>query len=101
MKEKAGEESEKKKAGDREGFDVTLNRLEALVVKLEKGEMGLEESLAAFEEGMGLVRKAEKVLEEAEHKVELLVRGEKGEVRSEPLESRAGKPAEDEDEGEE
>lgn len=62
-----------------ENFDTTINRIEGLVKKLEGGELSLEKSLDAFEEGMKLVKRAETILEEAEKRVEILVSGRDGE----------------------
>ncbi len=51
--------------------------------KLERGELSLEESLAAFEEGIRLSRICSKRLEEAEKKIEILVKGADGQLRVE------------------
>ena len=55
-------------------FEASLNRLTEVVAKLESGELGLEESLALFEEGVGLARTAQQRLDAAEKRVEELVR---------------------------
>jgi len=55
-------------------FEASLNRLTDVVEKLESGELGLEESLALFEEGVGLARAAQARLDAAEKRVEELVR---------------------------
>jgi exodeoxyribonuclease VII small subunit len=55
-------------------FEASLNRLTEVVEKLEGGELGLEESLALFEEGVGLARAAQSRLDAAEQRVEELVR---------------------------
>jgi len=55
-------------------FEASLNRLTEVVEKLESGELGLEESLALFEEGVGLTRAAQQRLDAAEKRVEELVR---------------------------
>ena len=65
-------------AGD-EGFDQVLERLKALVEKLEHGSLSLEESLRTFEEGVALARKGHAILDAAEKRVEILVRGPEGE----------------------
>jgi exodeoxyribonuclease VII small subunit len=57
-----------------EKFETSLNRLEEIVQKLEEGELPLEESLKAFEEGMTLVKACEKRLNEAQKKVEVLMK---------------------------
>jgi exodeoxyribonuclease VII small subunit len=58
----------------REKFEEALGRLEALVKKMEAGDMTLDESLKAFEEGTRLARFCAKKLDEAERRVDLLLR---------------------------
>lgn len=53
-------------------FERSLDALEALVEKMEQGQMSLEESLAAYERGVGLYRRCQKALEQAELRVRLL-----------------------------
>ena len=53
-------------------FETSLDALEQLVEKMEKGEMSLEESLAAYESGVGLYRRCQDALEQAELRVRLL-----------------------------
>lgn len=67
------------------GFDDLLERLQKVVAKLEAGNLGLEDSLAAYEEGVGLAKAAHAVLDGAEKRVELLVGGGPGGVASQPL----------------
>jgi exodeoxyribonuclease VII small subunit len=55
-------------------FEASLHRLTEVVEKLESGRLGLEESLALFEEGVGLSRAAQQRLDAAEKRVEELVR---------------------------
>ncbi len=57
------------------GFDHVLDRLRTVVERLEQGNLSLEESLRVFEEGVALARKGHTLLEAAEKRVELLVRG--------------------------
>jgi exodeoxyribonuclease VII small subunit len=59
-------------------FEKALERLEAIVKKMEEGELTLEESLKAFEEGIKISRFCIKKLDEAERKVEILLANEKG-----------------------
>ena len=63
-----------------EGFDNVLERLRGLVDKLEHGTVTLEEALKAFEEGVALARRGHAILDAAEKRVELLVRGPEGET---------------------
>ncbi|MGV8931731.1 MAG: exodeoxyribonuclease VII small subunit [Luteimonas sp.] len=53
-------------------FETSLDALEQLVEKMEHGEMSLEESLAAYERGVGLYRHCQQALEQAELRVRLL-----------------------------
>ncbi|HOO89752.1 MAG TPA: exodeoxyribonuclease VII small subunit [Syntrophales bacterium] len=75
-------------------FEKALEKLEGIVRKMEEGNMSLEESLKAFEEGIKLSRFCTEKLDEAEKRVKLLLRegdaltvkpfGEKDEDREEP-----------------
>ena len=53
-------------------FEQSLDALEQLVEQMERGDMSLEESLAAYERGVGLYRKCQTALEQAELRVRLL-----------------------------
>ena len=53
-------------------FEQSLEELEQLVEKMEQGEMSLEDSLAAYERGVGLYRHCQAALEQAELRVRLL-----------------------------
>ncbi|HTY19488.1 MAG TPA: exodeoxyribonuclease VII small subunit [Myxococcota bacterium] len=66
-------------------FEAALDRLEAIVDRLERGELALEESLASFEEGVGLSRALSERLGAAERRVERLVL-EGGELLARPFE---------------
>jgi exodeoxyribonuclease VII small subunit len=59
-------------------FEESLGRLEEIVRKMEAGDMTLEESLKAFEEGIKLARLCAKKLDEAERRVDLLLKQEEG-----------------------
>ncbi|WJW76231.1 exodeoxyribonuclease VII small subunit [Thiohalobacter sp. IOR34] len=54
-------------------FEKTLAELEALVEKMEQGDMSLEESLKSFERGIQLTRSCQQALQAAEQKVEQLL----------------------------
>ena len=56
------------------GFEAGLNELEAVVRQLESGDLPLEKALALFEKGVQLSEACRKQLEEAETKVEILMR---------------------------
>ena len=53
-------------------FEKSLEQLEALVDDMERGELSLEQSLAAYERGVGLYRRCQQALEQAELRVKLL-----------------------------
>jgi len=53
-------------------FEQSLTDLETLVNKMETGDLSLDESLGAFEEGVKLTRECQKMLDEAEQKVQIL-----------------------------
>jgi exodeoxyribonuclease VII small subunit len=55
-------------------FEVAMRDLEALVDRLEHGDLPLEESLAAFERGVMLTRACQTALKDAEQKVEILLK---------------------------
>lgn len=65
----------KKKALD---FEQALVELERVVSAMEAGNMSLEESLKAFEQGVKLTRECQQALQEAEQKVDLLLKTDTG-----------------------
>ena len=71
-------------------FEEALAELEGLVQRLEKGELPLEESLAAFERGMALVRQLGDRLAQVEQRVEVLLRSETGKLLLRPLRDDEG-----------
>ncbi|MCH7744079.1 MAG: exodeoxyribonuclease VII small subunit [Proteobacteria bacterium] len=54
-------------------FEESISRLEALVERMEDGNLSLEESLKTFEEGIKLTRQCQQALKTAEQKVKLLI----------------------------
>jgi len=64
----------RRRSADEPGFDDVLDRLRVVVERLEGGKLSLEESLAAYEEGVALARRGHALLDSAEKRVELLVR---------------------------
>jgi exodeoxyribonuclease VII small subunit len=67
-------------------FEAALARLEEIVQELEKGDIPLEQSLKLFEEGIKLSRICNKRLEEAERKVEILIKDKDDVVKAVPFE---------------
>ena len=78
-------------------FEKALEELEIIVNKLEKGGLSLDESLKLFEKGVKLARFLRKELGKAEKKTEILLKDEKGDVRTEAfeLEKKEESPTED------
>jgi len=69
-------------------FEQALQQLEQIVQRLEKGELPLEESLLLYEEGIRLSRLCHGKLEEAEGKIEVLLK----DARGEPALDAQGRP---------
>ncbi|MSP92392.1 MAG: exodeoxyribonuclease VII small subunit [Myxococcales bacterium] len=59
-------------AGASEGFEHLLGELDRLVTQLESGQLSLEDSLAAFERGMTVSKRAAAILDAAEARIEQL-----------------------------
>ena len=57
-------------------FETALAELEQLVVRMERGELSLEEALQTFERGIALTRECQSALRDAEQKIQLLSRAE-------------------------
>ncbi len=66
-------------------FEDAFQKLEGIVKKLEEGNLSLEESLKAFEEGVRLSRFCSKKLDEAEKKVEILLKDSNGRLVAKPF----------------
>ena len=64
-------------------FETALDELEKVVKELEKGDIPLERSLALFEQGVALGQTCRKQLEEAETRVEMLLK-RNGRIQPEP-----------------
>jgi exodeoxyribonuclease VII small subunit len=78
-----------------QSFEKALAELENIVDKMEKGGLALNESLALFEKGVKLARFLREELGNAEKKIDILLKDEKGEVKEEPfeLEEEEGEPS--------
>jgi len=66
-------------------FEAALKELEAIVSRLEQGEVDLEDSIALYERGQSLKDHCEKKLKSAESRLEKIVRGANGAIGSEPV----------------
>jgi exodeoxyribonuclease VII small subunit len=73
---------------DTPSFEQALQQLEQIVQKLEKGELPLEDSLKLYEDGIRLSRLCHGKLEEAEGRIEVLLK----DARGEPVTDAAGQP---------
>lgn len=73
-------------------FEDCLSRLEQIVGELERGDVPLEQALKLFEEGMQLSGVCRKELEEAEGKVEILLKQD-GKLQAQPFEASAERTA--------
>ena len=72
---------------DAPDFETALKKLEEIVKKLENGELTLDSALELFEEGVKLSRFCHSKLEEAERRVEILLKNDSGQMRAVPFES--------------
>ena len=59
-------------------FEEAFKRLEVIVSNLESGDLSLEESMKLFEEGIGLTEACKSRLEDAEQKIQLLLKSSDG-----------------------
>jgi exodeoxyribonuclease VII small subunit len=67
-------------------FERSLARLEEIVRKLENTNLSLDEAMKMFEEGVALSRDCQKQLEQAEGRIEILMKKAGGEMAAEPFE---------------
>lgn len=70
-------------------FEDALKKLEKIVSKLEEGDIPLEESLKLFEEGIRLSRICSQKLDEAEKKIEILLKNKDGVLQAQPIDLSA------------
>jgi len=63
---------------EQKSFESSLKELERIVEQLEAGDLPLEQSLELFEQGVRLSRECQRWLDEAEQKVEILIKGDDG-----------------------
>ena len=67
-------------------FEKSLTRLEEVVKRMEGPDLSLDEAMKLFEEGVTLSRDCQKQLEEAEGRVEILLKKADGKLAAEPFE---------------
>ena len=75
-------------------FEEAIEGLEKIVERLESGELSLEDSLAAFEDGVRLIKVCNQKLTEVEKKIELLIKDKDGKLQLRALDKS---PAPDEE----
>ena len=74
-------------------FEGSLSRLEEIVGKLESANLSLDDAMKLFEEGVQLSRDCQKYLEQAEGKVEILLKKAGGEMAAQPFDPEAEEDA--------
>jgi exodeoxyribonuclease VII small subunit len=74
------------KSGKADSFEKNLERLDAIVHEMEDPELPLERALLLYEEGMKLSEVCHKQLEQAEGRIEILMKKAGGKVAAEPFE---------------
>ena len=88
------------KKDEEPAFETALKQLEEIVQRLEKGELPLEESLKLYEDGIRLSRLCHAKLEQAEGRIELLMKDARGDPLLDAQGRPRSKPFETEDGGE-
>ncbi len=73
-------------------FETSFKRLEEIVEELESGELSLEKSLKIFEEGVKLSRVCSNKLDEAEKKIEILLKNQDNELEAVPFDQKKKAP---------
>lgn len=64
-------------------FEENMKRLEEIATELEKGDLDLDTSVSKFEEGMKISKQCSEMLEKAEKKITMLIKGNDGELSEE------------------
>ena len=83
-----------KKEAMQKNFEGALEELEQVVEQIESGDLPLDDSLAGFEKGVGLVKFCNQKLNEVEKKVELLIRDKDRKLQLKPLHDLSDEDAE-------
>jgi exodeoxyribonuclease VII small subunit len=78
-------------------FESSLEELERIVRELEQGELPLERSLELFEQGVKLSRECQDRLNQAERRIEILMRDSQGRSVARPFEAEIGNGGNEED----
>jgi exodeoxyribonuclease VII small subunit len=78
-------------------FEASLEALERIVQELEQGDLPLEKSLELFEQGIGLSRQCQDRLNQAERRIEVLLRDNQGRTTVSPFEGTKASAEESDD----
>jgi exodeoxyribonuclease VII small subunit len=70
-------------------FENAMKRMEGIVEALERGDLGLDEALKKFQEGIKLSKFCSNKLDETERKVSILLKDEEGNIREEPFQEES------------
>lgn len=70
-----------------ENFESALEKLQNLVRELESGECSLEDSIKKFEDGMSLAKSCQDRLNQAEQKIEVLLKADKDGISTKPFDA--------------
>ncbi len=73
---------------EKESFEEKMQKLEQIVGELEKGDLNLDDSVKKFEEGINISKECNKILEDAEKKITILVKKEDGETDEENFDAK-------------
>lgn len=93
--------TKKPEPGKKADFEQSLKRLEEIVRRLESASLSLDDAMKLFEEGVALSRDCQQQLDQAEGKVEILLKKAGGEVVAEPFEPEGAAEIADDDEDDE
>jgi exodeoxyribonuclease VII small subunit len=72
-------------AKNKQTFETSLAKLEEIVTELEEGDLSLEDSLKLFEDGVKLSRECQERLDQAERRIEVLLKDKNGKPTLQPL----------------
>lgn len=71
----------------KKSFEEQIAELEKIINELENGNLNLDDSVVKFEEGMKISKECNKMLEDAEKKITILLNDENGEIKEETFET--------------
>jgi len=86
-----------KNALDHVTFEQAIEKLNDIVQKIETGQVPLEESLRQYEQGMALIARCRRILQDAEKRIEIIHEGTQSEAAQPAESSETGESEEDQD----